>query len=174
MILSFKKTTSTFLSLSISLACAMGGVACASPSEPESAGTGSASELTSAHWQTVLTCGNGGIVIDVDTHERRHLQPVIRDRGAVDYLVAHQPTFRLSETTVNAFFANDQHELVFEASVDSGVFSPGDFASFTVHHENWAAAHVERLGAGVKLRVNDEFQGHDTAERANWFFGDCR
>ncbi|MDB4933511.1 MAG: hypothetical protein JWP87_483 [Labilithrix sp.] len=155
--------TTTFLITSLVLA------GCAAPTEETV--DGSESALSSSPWEAAVTCGGHGLTVDVDRNERRHLQAVIRDPGAVAYLGSHPGAGASGKP-------NAHGEIVIEGFVTRGVFSAADFggfrhSAFSVADALLPEAYVNREGDGVRVRLVTWASGHEV-ETSNWFFPHCR
>ncbi len=173
----------------VSLALVAGCSAAAT--QDESSPETSEAAFSYGAWQKLLVCAGGGAVLDVDNGERRNVQLVIRDRGAVDYL----------QSKAVSPMVNAKHEIVIQASeqLKHGLFSPGDFGQddFWTHRvPDFAyAAIVQKDGRGIKVTIARQYQplceggqwgyqggcwgGHTIRARvieevANWYFDDCR
>jgi hypothetical protein len=141
------------------------------PSVDGAAGAASdSSELAAMAWEATLTCGGHGLTVDVDRHERRHLQVVVRDTAAVAYLASH-PGAGASGSP------NAKGEIVIDGFVAQGVFSASDFHGF--HHSAYSVAdaflpeaYVDRDGDGIRLRLVTWASGHEV-ETSNWLFPGC-
>jgi hypothetical protein len=145
-------------------ACSASEGAAASDAEQQS------SDLSATPWQAILACG-GGLVIDVDAHERRHVQAVVRDRGAVAWLGAHPGGSRTSGVP------NAHGEIVLDGFTQQRIFGAHEFHGFTrsafsVADALLPEAYVTREGDGARVRLVTWASGHEV-ETANWLFHDC-
>jgi len=123
---------------------------------------------TATAWAKTLECH--GLTIDVDTNSRRHLQGVIHDPHATDYLSAHPGGGNVGKK-------NEKGEIILSGFARTGVFGAGDFSGFRqscfcVRDSNDAVAYVERSGSDVKVRLVTSASGQEV-ETANWVFRDC-
>jgi hypothetical protein len=128
-------------------------------------------ELRGTHWQSIVTCQSGGLVLNVDTMSRRHLQAVVRDHSAVAWLSAH-PGAGPSGVP------NRKGELVIDGDTTNGVFSPQEFqwlrrSGYSVGDARLPEATVARERDGIRVRFVTWASGHEI-ETSNWLFHDCR
>jgi hypothetical protein len=164
-----KVAVHTFLFAALAAAPALIGCS-ANADDPSADGLAADSaDLSSTAWQSTLTCGGHGLTLDVDRAERRHLQAVIRDPGAVAYLASHHAG--------SSGMPNAKGEIVIDGFVTQGVFTPSDFHGFD--HSTFSGedallpdAHVDRDGDGVRVRLVTWASGHEV-ETSNWFFPSC-
>lgn len=122
------------------------------------------------HWNAVLHCGGDGVVVDVDQDERRHLQAVVRDDGAVAWLSTHPGAGP-------AGIPNQHGEIIVRGIATKGVFSPVDFTSvsqrgYSVADALLPEAYASREGSGLRVRLVTWASGHEV-ETSNWYFADC-
>jgi hypothetical protein len=128
-------------------------------------------ELTGSPWHAVLHCGGGGLVVDVDQSERRHIQVVVRDHAAVRYLASHPGDGPPGIPTARG-------ELLITGWVSGGVFQPHDFhglvqSGYAAADAYLPEARVAREGEGVRVRLVTWASGHEV-ETSNWFFAGCQ
>lgn len=165
-------TTKLTLSIVAPLALFLALPACSASegATPEGAEQQS-SDLSATDWQPIVSCGGGGLVIDVDVHQRRHVQAVVRDRAAVAWLGARPGGSRTSGVP------NARGEIVLDGFTQQGVFGAHDFHGFTRSAYSVAdallpEAYVTRQGDAARVRLVTWASGHEV-ETANWLFHDC-
>lgn len=136
----------------------------------DSSDQSAAAATTTTTWTPVLTC-NHGLTIDADQNERRNLQAVIRDPGAVAWLSARPGAGGIGTK-------NEKGEIVLKGTVTKGVFGPADFTSFAqtgffARDSNDPAARVTRIGNdGVRVQLVSFATGKEV-EASNWVFRNC-
>lgn len=150
--------------------------ACAPAADGDPLAT-SEDSLTS-DWRPLLVCNGGAAVVDVDANERRHVQLVVRDGGALRYL--HDAgAVRLDFGATEAVVAGEtkrvdwSHEL--GPRVDGGargVFHPDDFREMLAGHTGGPLGRfvrVTREGSGVKVQFGQIEPRGCASSRRVWF-----
>jgi hypothetical protein len=150
------------------MALAVTAAACTAPSNEDTEETAvNESAATAAAWQAIYRCDDGS-VLDIDTHERRRFQFVVRNDAAKKHL--------MKSADVNYFDWNisPSGEVVFRGWLERGVFHPHDFTSgigisgkpkVQVGDQWGPTAQVTRSGSQITLVANDYY---------NWVFRNCR
>lgn len=162
---------------------------CSSPASDAEGGDSTAEAVYSTgSWQRLLTCNGGAAVLDVDTGERRHLQLVIHDANAINYVTGAVHQQMLLDR-------GNGRELIAAGWSTAGVFQPSELGSFTEDASDYSSrVRVFREGKGVKVvfELHRREGGFCTdwcsdfccggyagasdvyPELANWYFDDCR
>ena len=139
--------------------------ACAAPtSDDDTSAEATEGAFSSTSWIKIFDC-DGGAVVDVNRDERRHLQLVIKNHDAAEYILAHGNDY------MRGMERNAKGELIMSGSTDRGVFAPGDLFSFRGYgNQQWPIYDVIKYPGGVKVSV----LANDRTEAANWWFPSCR
>ncbi len=152
------------------LCVVLASLLCSCVDDPADETALAAEEGSARPWQATVSCGDGGVVVDVDRDERRSLQAVIRDPHAVAWLSSHPGDG-------GAGLANTKGEIILHGTVTRGVFTPDDFTGFdmrgyTVSDALLPQAHVRRENGGLRVQLVSWASGHEV-ETANWWFAGC-
>jgi hypothetical protein len=157
--------TLTFAASLLSFA-ALALAGCAAPTTDADASSETSESAFTNDWKTLLTCNGGAAALDVNGNERKNLQFVIRDLGAIRYLNqvgATASPFGATEIVLSGWTGHVDWSEGLGPRLDAqpygapGVFSPNEFKEMIADHNTYEGGfgrfvRVAREGSGLKVQ----------------------